>query len=853
MLRSLATWIALGVFAVSVPAEPVRVVVGAQASPVEQKAAGLLVERLAEMHVTAEQSQEMPDAGLAIVLGTPAHHRVLTSQMKQAHVPLPTALDPGLEGYVLKMHRNDALRTLVAAGVDERGVLYAVGAILRAVQQTGNGMDVPEMLEARTAPAFKIRGLLAWQGATIRELTHGRKWTQAEWERNVLNYVLAGANTFETGGSELPQKDVVAFFKSWGLDTLIHIPANAGSGPPEWAAVEAIGRPGYLCPSVPEARKALLDAAENYWKNTPDYDYVRYVSGDGGGCECDKCRPYGAVYIRLVHDLAAIARKYHPNIKVFASNQKLDNDGDKAIFTYLQQSDGPWLQGFCMGPGSNAMGWMPGRRQDHRMDLFDHPGFGPWSRYPQEVLHQLPPQVDLINFTDLTHWVYSEYGLMDHELIPDRNHDLPPHWGEWVYQQKPDPALVMVYDRRTFHARPRSYHRVFQEMMPFAVGDVTYSEGHHDHFNQWMWQRLLWDPHRTADDIVNEYAVTHFGARAAGDMAEAILQLEKNLMTPLDQNAGIDWFYALVHKAGTEMPPEQRESSYLWRQYMQKAALDKYIQLRLRAQQSRQKGAEEMLKAALESGSLPQALATAKADLAADIESEGMKELRDEAKLLGEESDRIYGVRSEGLFNLDQDFIGLGWLVQQVDRALALPAQEQAAAVRAAVNYEDPGPGGFYDDPGAPGRAPHLVSGYAFGETGFSNANRVSQRNMAFTTDEKEGVAFEYEGLDPNASYRVKLTLVRPSYLPRYASFQPQKTESIYAGEACLAKDLELPLEKAKFFEFDIPPSAVKNGTLRLWFQKSAGVGEGPAPQVTLWRNTGGWGTLCSEVWLMKK
>ncbi len=487
------------------------------------------------------------------------------------------------------------------------------------------------------------------------------------------------------------------------------------------------------------------------------------------------------------------------------------------------------------------------------MDLFDHPGFGPWSRYPQEVLHQLPPQTELVMFTDCTHWVYSEYGLMDHELIPDRDHNLPPHWGNWLYAQKPDPAMVMVYDRRTFHARPRSYHRAFQEMMPFAVGDVAYSEGHHDHLNQWMWQRLLWNPHRTAEDIVLEYAQAHFGARAAGDMSEAILQLEKNLMTPVEQNAGIDWFYALVQKAGTEMSAEQMETSYLWRQYMQRAALDRCIQLRLRAQQARQRGAEETLKAALEAGNVSAVLAAVKADLAADIETEGMRELRDEAKLLGDESDRIYGVRNEGLFNLDQDFIGLGWLAQQVDRALALPETERAAAIRTAVNYEDPGPGGFYDDPGAPGRAPHLVNGCAFGETGFASANRISQRNMAFTTDEKEGVAFEYDGLDPNAAYRVKLTLVRPGYLPRYAAFQPQKTESVFADEICLAKDLELPLENAGFFEFDIPPSATKDGTLRLWFQKSEGVGEGPHPQITLWRNTGGWGTLCSEVWLMKR
>ena len=28
-----------------------------------------------------------------------------------------------------------------------------------------------------------------------------------------------------------------------------------------------------------------------------------------------------------------------------------------------------------------------------------------------------------------------------------------------------------------------------------SLGDVAYSEGHHDHVNQWIYQRLFWDPH----------------------------------------------------------------------------------------------------------------------------------------------------------------------------------------------------------------------------------------------------------------------------------------------------------------------------------------------------------------------
>jgi hypothetical protein len=124
---------------------------------------------------------------------------------------------------------------------------------------------------------------------------------------------------------------------------------------------------------------------------------------------------------------------------------------------------------------------------------------------------------------------------------------------------------------------------------------------------------------------------------------------------------------------------------------------------------------------------------------------------------------------------------------------------------------------------------------------------------MVFTTDEDPGVTFEYRDLDRVATYRVRLTLVRPAYLPRFAVNHKQTSQSIFADGVCLAENLELPVSTCRFFEFDIPKTVTQDGELKLWFKKSKDIGEGPESKLTVWRNTGGWGTLCSEVWLMKK
>jgi len=131
--------------------------------------------------------------------------------------------------------------------------------------------------------------------------------------------------------------------------------------------------------------------------------------------------------------------------------------------------------------------------------------------------------------------------------------------------------------------------------------------------------------------------------------------------------------------------------------------------------------------------------------------------------------------------------------------------------------------------------------------------NRPSQRTMHFTQDEDQGVTFQYTGLDPKARYRIRFTLVRPRYQERYRERMNQKSETIYADQFVLAKDLEVPERASDFFTFDIPPEASSDGELVIRFERAADVARGSRVEREIWRNTGGWGTIVSEAWLMKK
>ncbi|NUM52163.1 MAG: hypothetical protein HUU46_00825 [Candidatus Hydrogenedentes bacterium] len=838
---------------------------GARSTPVELKCAELLKSRLTELGgprvsiVTAPSAERVDGKTLAIYLGVYSNHDLIVKRFEADRTKPLTERDPGPEGFHLRSYFGEDRPALVAAAVDRRGTLYAVGELLRQAVMNANSVTLPDVIDVRTAPAFEVRGTQFGQSGVAKRVAQVRDWTEEETQRDIIDSALAGANVFDVDAG--PEFD---FIKSFDLMTNENYHPNVGQGPKEWQGFESIGRLNYLCPSVPEARAHLIETCRKHYENGPSFDFVKMVGGDGGGCECDRCNPYGLTFIKLCEDMAAIIHAKHPNTRIWFTNQKFDDEDDQAIFNYLLEKPREWLWAWGYGPGSDAMSWQPGHRQTHRMDLFRYPGFGPFDRYNQEIIHQLPPQQTLLHYNEITHWRYAQHAYVQAYPRADRNGDLPPWWNHFIYERQPDAAITMVYDRLTFYAWPRFYHWVFGEVNRYGAGDITHSSGTHDHFNQWMWQRLLWAPHTSVEAVVDEYCRTWFGPDATPLMAQAIFQLEENLENdpkkPITEKEGIDRYYDLVKQAGESIPPHQMKSNWLWREYMQKAALDKYIKLNVREQVDLQARIERSVAEILDSGNLDRA-AELIAQIDADNETGAMRALREEAGRLGEESNALYGVRSEGYYTLTgHDFIGLGWLQRQLERARDVKSQaEKRELLRMIVAYEDPGEGGFYDNCGTFNECPSVVNGYPYDHGQpyvpgmLFEKNRPSQRTMHFTQDEAQGVTLHYRGLDANASYRIRFTLVRPWYQDRYAERMNQKSQTIYADDRVLARDVELPLQFSDFFTYDIPQELTKDGELIIRFEKAPDVAVGDRVTVEQWRNTGGWGTLLSEAWLMRK
>ncbi len=111
----------------------VRVVPGPRADAIESRYIQLLRDRIGEITtaaVTIGPLAERPD-GLTILIGTLQSHPELANWAKRLGIAPPSALDPGSEGFVLASRKVGRRQVVLAIGSDRRGVLYAVGEILR--------------------------------------------------------------------------------------------------------------------------------------------------------------------------------------------------------------------------------------------------------------------------------------------------------------------------------------------------------------------------------------------------------------------------------------------------------------------------------------------------------------------------------------------------------------------------------------------------------------------------------------------------------------------------------------------------------------------------------------------------
>jgi hypothetical protein len=692
------------------------------------------------------------------------------------------------EGYSIRVEGN----TVAVTGQDARGVLFAIGRLLRSLHMQKGAVAISGDWSVTAAPKYALRG----HQLGYRPKTNSYDgWSLPMWEQYIRDLAVFGTNAVElipprsdddawSPHFPLPPLEMMVgmsrLLDQYGLDVWIWYPAMDQDY------------------SDPKTVAFALQEWGEIFKKLPRVDAVFVPGGDPG-----HTRPRHLM--ALLEKQTANLHRYHPKAQMWVSPQSFNQEWLEEFYGILKNEQPAWLAGVVFGPQIRAS-------------------------LPQ-LRAAIPARYPIRHYPDITHSRQCQYPV--------------PDW-DWAY--------AATEAREVINPRPLGQAQIFRLLQPYTVGFITYSEGCNDDVNKIIWSALGWDPDADVTEILREYSRYFIGGRHGDDFAKGLLSLEKNWQGPLLNNAAVtatlEQFQSMERSA-----PMEFLSNWRFQQALYRAYYDAYIAKRLTAEAGAEDAAMDRLRRAPQLGSL-EAMAQAEGILHAAANTRVAPAWRDRVFQIGEalyqiirmqlsvERYRAIAVgRGANLDTIDMPLNNRPWLERRFAEIRKLPGEaERLEAIGAIVHWADPGPGGFYDDLGDLTRQPHLLRGAGFEkDPAFLQSSLVSftyragERSSWWTYAESLNDAplqMRYTGLDPAARYKIRVV---------YAGDSPKTRIRLVAGN-----NVEIhPLIEKPFpvrpVEFDIPAAATAGGELTLSWYREPGLGGN------------GRGCQVAEVWIIRK
>ena len=699
----------------------------------------------------------------------------------------------GHEGFSAWTGREGSVPIALIVGNDARGVLYGAGWLLRKMEMTKRKIIVPDLLPISTAPQIPLRG----HQLGYRPKTNSYDgWTLAMWEQYIRDLAVFGCNAIElipprsddaadSPHFPLPQMETMVgmsrILNEYGMDVWIWYPAMDKD---------------YSDPATVDF--ALKEWGEVFQK-LPRIDAIFVPGGDPGHTQPNHL-------MSLLEKQSTNLRRYHPKAQMWVSPQSFNREWMDE-FLAIVKKEPAWLAGIV---------------------------YGPQVRIPlPELRAAIPKKYPIRHYPDITHSRHCQYPVPDWDL-----------------------SFSLTEGREVINPRPVGMARIYRLLQPYTCGFITYSEGCNDDVNKVIWSALGWDREADVGEVLREYA-RYFIAPAWTDVfAQGLLALEKNWEGPVLENKGI---YTTLQQFQSLERAETPQNKLNWRfqQTLYRAYYDAYLRSRLIYETALEERALAHLREAPQTGSrlaMSQAetvLQRASTDrVAADWRARVFElaealyqSIRMQLSVVRYQA--ISVGRGANLDEIDAPLNNRLWLEQRFERIRELKTEsERLAEIAGIVNWNNPGPGGYYDDLGDPGRRPHLERGpgfemdpaffqstlTGFGDRSFGgSAFPISWWRFGETLYDTP-LRMRYKNLDRQASYRLRVAYGR----------------SGAGGKIRLVADEKMEihpylLDKAKALEFDIPQEATADGELLLtWYPELGKGGNGRNLQV-------------AEVWLTRK
>ena len=754
------------------------VTAGARCGPVAQ-AARLLADdvgRRAGVRVSVSVASRLPRgrAGQTIVIGVRDEVEGLMPGLQLAE-PVSRSGQPSPEGFVVQYVAPGGT-DLVVAGNDALGTLFGVGWLLREARLTQGRVELPTDAPFASAPHMPIRGVQLGYREVNNTLD---TWDLEQFERYIRDLVLFGCNAVEfTPPVQRPEQDASAddsTRREWEMNLRIAELVHS-YGLQVWLWVPVTERD----PRESEGRERIIDNRRRLFESMAHVDHVFTPGGDPGDTPVD-------VLLPLVEDVAVALHAAHPHAGMWVSHQGFEVPDRDRLYRLLAQKRPKWLRGVV---------------------------YGPWTRDSIEHTRQaVPAEYQVRAYPDITHSCRCQYPV--------------PAW---------DHAFALIEGREVCNPRPEQHAAIFRRLAAHCDGFIAYSDGNHDDANKMLWLALGWDPFTSVGEATRQYGRAFVGPDAEEEVSSGLLGLERNWVGSVRGNRAIPRTLATWRRLHGAYPTDWRVKLHYFR-----SLCDRYVQLKARRDTERERRACSVLELAVAGETaLDAAAGRARCALGAPMPTR-LREMREELWVLGRELRESIGLqmsvefggrdeRGNVLDHLDEPLNNARWLSAGLDETLKLPIAEQRAAIRRMLEWEDPGPGGYYDDLGDADRQPHLVEErreddpdclrHPFGDFTFeqySSTGRLSWRCQATTLYETP-LRLRYTGLDPNARY-----VLRVVYAGRFRA-----TMTLTANGRILVHGPMPTPDPPQVLEFPIPREATAEGVLDLEWRRVGHLGRGP-------------------------
>ena len=269
------------------------------------------------------------------------------------------------------------------------------------------------------------------------------------------------------------------------------------------------------CPEKPGALEALMNYRKEGLAALGDVrpDYFLHWPFDEGGCECEKCYPWGGKgYLKLIEKFHALNRAAHPEAKSLVSTWLFHDDDFDGLYEYLGTHD--WI------------------------DVILCDSHNDFPKYP--LMHKIPGKTKIITFPEISMWGRHPWGGYGAIACPER------------------------------------FERLFRQSEPVVSGFMYYSEGIFEDINKAVVTGLYVDPSAKVDDILRRYGAYHFAGTDPADFVRLAHLFEANHELRKMTYPNVTEAKRLADRMDHEILPSLR-GSWRWRLVWLRATVDREL------------------------------------------------------------------------------------------------------------------------------------------------------------------------------------------------------------------------------------------------------------------------------------